>query len=222
MRRWERVPPTPGGGLAGSPGAQPVGSFDDAADGVPARHTGRRPWLHLGRGRGRSRSAPSATAVLGEVVGALRVGAAPVAAWARVRVRIAADGAPDPADLGAATGLPEHHVAAVVAACRLAGELGAPPAALLEQVTVAVGRDADAAGRRSAALAGPRATARLLGWLPVAGLGIGASLGADPLRLLLGGGVGTVLLVLGGLLVAAGHAWTGRELRRAEADGRDA
>lgn len=60
----------------------------------------------------------------------------------------------------------------------------------------------------AAALAGPRATARLLSGLPVVGVVLGSGLGADPLGFLLGTGPGRAVLVAGLALVAIGVRWT--------------
>lgn len=46
--------------------------------------------------------------------------------------------------------------------------------------------------------------------LPLAGLAMGTAMGAAPLGLLLGGGLGGVLLVAGTGLVCAGFLWSQR------------
>jgi tight adherence protein B len=75
---------------------------------------------------------------------------------------------------------------------------------------------ADAVRRElDAALAGPRATAALLSMLPVAGVLLGAALGADPLAFLVSSGGGRVVLLAGTLLIAAGVGWTEAIVRRA-------
>ena len=56
----------------------------------------------------------------------------------------------------------------------------------------------------NAALAGPKTTAVVLALLPFAGLLMGAAMGANPLALLAGGGLGGVLLTVGTALVCAG------------------
>ena len=61
-----------------------------------------------------------------------------------------------------------------------------------------------------AELAGPRATAVLLAGLPVAGVGLAAALGADPLRVLLHTPVGVACLLGGLALDVAGLLWTRR------------
>src|SRR5690606_12955467 len=105
---------------------------------------------------------------------------------------------------------------AVHAVARLSTELGAAPALLLDDVGAALAQDAEARAERRAAFAGPRTTARVLAWLPVLGLLLGAALGADPWTVLLDGGAGTALLGAGVVLTWAGRRWTGRYLRAAE------
>jgi tight adherence protein B len=74
----------------------------------------------------------------------------------------------------------------------------------------------DAQARQRAAaeidsqLAGPRASALLLGALPLLGLAMGAGMGADPLRTLFGGPVGLAALGSGVLLEIAGVLWVRR------------
>ncbi|MEI4272573.1 pilus assembly protein TadB [Klenkia sp. LSe6-5] len=66
-----------------------------------------------------------------------------------------------------------------------------------------------------AALSGPRASATVLAGLPVLGLAMGAGIGADPWSVLTTTPVGTVLLVVGVGLEAAGLLWSGRLAERA-------
>lgn len=61
-----------------------------------------------------------------------------------------------------------------------------------------------------AELAAPRATGRLLAFLPVAGLGLGYLFGGDPVGYLTGSLVGQVCLVAGVTLACAGTLWTER------------
>lgn len=69
--------------------------------------------------------------------------------------------------------------------------------------------------RADAGLAGARATAAVLAGLPVLGIGLGQLMGAAPVRVLAGGGLGSALLVAGTVLVALGLAWTDRIVDRA-------
>jgi tight adherence protein B len=108
----------------------------------------------------------------------------------------------DPHLLGRAT--------AVVAATRTAQELGAPLATMLDRVAESLAQDAEARDEVEAALAGPRATARVLAGLPMLGLALATVLGADPFDVLLGGGLGTTAGVLGVVLLLVGRRWTTR------------
>ena len=73
----------------------------------------------------------------------------------------------------------------------------------------------DAQQAREAASAGPRSTARLLGLLPVAGLGLSALVGAPPTELL-AGPLGWLVVGTGAALAVVGHLWTRALARRAE------
>lgn len=110
-------------------------------------------------------------------------------------------------------------VAAAVAACRLSARTGAPLAEVIDVVVAGVAEARTAEGLRRAALAGPRATARLLTWLPVGGVVLGTVLGADPMAVLLGGGAGGFCLVGGAALSFAGHRWVRALIEQAERSG---
>jgi tight adherence protein B len=109
----------------------------------------------------------------------------------------------------------ERRAMAVVAAGRLAATLGAPLAPVLDRVAESISADDEVDGERRAALAGPRSTAAVLGWLPLLGVVLGAALGADPLGVMLRGGIGTASAVAGSGLLIAGRWWTLRLVRRA-------
>ena len=126
-------------------------------------------------------------------------------------------GIPLAADLRQRSGGDLAAAAAVVAAARLAETTGAPLASVLDRIAATLVQDAEAAGQRRAALAGPRATARLLAWLPALGVVGGFALGADPVAVLLDGGAGSVLLLTGGALTMLGRRWGGYHLRAAAA-----
>lgn len=70
------------------------------------------------------------------------------------------------------------------------------------------------ADRMYAALAGARATAVILASLPALGVLLGQLIGAEPIRFLLGGGLGGVLLIGGVLLVCVGILWADRIVDR--------
>jgi tight adherence protein B len=103
----------------------------------------------------------------------------------------------------------------VVTAARVSARTGCSLAA-----AVTAAEDDLRAGLRTraelgAALSGPRASAAVLAGLPVLGLLMGSGIGADPWRVLTTTPVGTVLLVVGVGLEAAGIAWSGRLAARA-------
>jgi tight adherence protein B len=83
---------------------------------------------------------------------------------------------------------------------------------------VADGLAADEAIRRevAAALAGPRASARLLLILPLLGVLLGTALGADPAGWLLHTGTGQIALGAAAALAGLGIQWTDRMVRGAE------
>ncbi|WP_254900563.1 type ii secretion system integral membrane subunit [Rhodococcus sp. 1168] len=62
--------------------------------------------------------------------------------------------------------------------------------------------------RTEASLAGARATGTVLSGLPVLGVILGQFMGASPIGVLFGGGLGGALLVLGSMLACAGLMWT--------------
>ena len=92
---------------------------------------------------------------------------------------------------------------------------GAPVAGVLERLAGTLEADQDAAGQRETALAGPRATVRLLSWLPLVGLGLGMLMGVDPLGALLGSPVGWSVLAAGVGCAAVGRVWSARMIRQA-------
>jgi tight adherence protein B len=105
-------------------------------------------------------------------------------------------------------------------ACDVAERAGSPAADVLERFASAVRADTAAIADRDAALAGPRATATVLSWLPLGGVVLGWLIGADPVGTLFGTGAGRACLVTGTALWALGRWWTSALLHRAERAGR--
>lgn len=98
-----------------------------------------------------------------------------------------------------------------LAACLdIAEASGCPLADVLTRFAAQLEAEDDADAARQTALAGPKATVRLLTWLPLMGLGLGAALGVDPLATLLGTPLGLAALVGGVALTVAGRAWSAR------------
>lgn len=104
-----------------------------------------------------------------------------------------------------------------VAACwRVAVGSGAGLAAGLDRLESALRAERRQREELRAQLAGAWSTVAVLALLPVLGMGLGAALGADPLRVLFHSTVGLVCLVTGGLLEACGLLWAARIVRAGE------
>ena len=211
---------------AGDPGAA---GTDGGPGGVVVSQVRR--WLAQLRGDSPG-GAPSVQVSVTQVAGLLRAGMAPGPAWQSIGpVRVDPRGVPEAADLltlvlagrgpvrGVVVVAARRQVEAIVAACRLAAETGAPLAAVLDVIVETLVAASRAEQDRDAALAGPRSTARVLAWLPAIGVVVGTALGADPLGLVLDGGLGALALVGGLVLVGVGHRWTARLLARARTAG---
>jgi len=120
-------------------------------------------------------------------------------------------------DTGAGAGVSERRVWFQLAACfDVAEATGCPLADVLTRFAAQLEAEDDAEAARQTALAGPRATVRLLTWLPFLGLGLGLLLGVDPVEVLLGNPWGVAALVAGLALTAAGRFWSARLVRAAE------
>jgi len=104
-----------------------------------------------------------------------------------------------------------------LAACfDIAEASGCPLADILTRYAAHLEAGEDAAGARRTALAGPKATAAILTWLPFAGLALAMLLGVDAAGILLGTPLGLLCLAAGAGLAAAGRIWSGRLVRSAE------
>jgi tight adherence protein B len=147
--------------------------------------------------------------VVMQVVALLRAGSPPGASWSRaVGVGVDLTGAPDVDELARVLGA--RHAEAVVAATRLALDVGAPLGRVLEQVAGTLVAEAESRAERDAALAGPRTTGRLLMWLPIVGGLLGWALGADPVGTAMDGGIGSLAVGTGLVLLVAGRVWSDR------------
>ncbi|WP_298806357.1 type II secretion system F family protein [uncultured Pseudokineococcus sp.] len=212
------------GGRAPGAGAGP--------DGDLAGGTGGTSGVGGAGGHG-SGAAPSVEAVAQDVsrlAVLLRAGLAPGPAWAHLAgaagpgpggawtaaARAAAAGAPTAPALHAVLrdgGLPAEArgaTSALAAALDVCERTGAPAALVLHRLAGALREEADARDAREAALAAPRATARVLLALPVLGLALGHAVGAAPLAVLVGTGPGRLAAVVGAVLAATGWWWTRR------------
>jgi tight adherence protein B len=134
---------------------------------------------------------------------------------------VAGDLGADPVDalLRAAPRSAAPDVLRGLAACwQVCSSTGSSLAAAVERLSVSL--RADQAQRLAVAseLAGPRATAVMLGLLPLAGIGLAAGLGARPLHVLLHTPAGVGCLVAGLALECLGAWWTARLVAAAGGD----
>ena len=107
----------------------------------------------------------------------------------------------------------------VRAAARLAHASGVPLAEVLDGLARVERLRVDAARRREAALAGARASARVLAWLPAVGVALGLLVEPRTAAVLLGTPLGWALLGTSGLLVWLGRRWMRALVRSAVAAG---
>lgn len=101
---------------------------------------------------------------------------------------------------------------------RMSESAGAPLATSLERAAEHAEERIDALLGRQSALAAPRATGRILSWLPLLGLGLGVLMGSDPVGVLTGSILGALTGLLGLGLAFTGRRWTAALVHRAEAE----
>ncbi|MFF5975315.1 type II secretion system F family protein [Streptomyces sp. NPDC012769] len=181
-------------------------------------------------GREREARADRVVALCGAVAGELRAGRQPAQALAfAARTTGALDGE-EAAVLAAARfggDVPEalrraarrdgaDGLAGLAACWQVAVDGGAGLAAGLDRLEAAVRAQRDQRERLRAQMAGAWATVAVLAVLPVAGLGLGAALGARPLWVLLHTPAGLGCLLVGGVLEALGLWWAARIVRAGE------
>jgi len=104
---------------------------------------------------------------------------------------------------------------AVLVAVRVVERLGAPGAGVLTRAAASLREGVAAAGRRASAVAGPAASARIVGGLPLAGPFVAGLLGVDAAHVLLGTPWGRACAVLGVVLLALSWWWSTVLVRRA-------
>jgi tight adherence protein B len=103
----------------------------------------------------------------------------------------------------------------LAAAWEIATTVGAPLAEVLRIIAESLRDASSAADDVRIALAEPAGTARLLLWMPLAGLLLGFALGFDTIGVIVGNPLGAACVIAGLLLVLAARLWTRRLLRRA-------
>lgn len=214
-------------------GAVPIAAFGmpfAAAAFVVTVTIAMRAWHSARRTGFRTRAAQRFADALHAMVTELRRGAHPALAAASVgevaEVGPVFAGVADAAGIGArvedvltarADQLPHlaPELRRLAAAWRLSNTHGLSLAELLEALHRDVQHRVRAERDARAELSGARASGWILAGLPIAGLLLGQLIGADPLGVLLGSGLGGVLLLLGTGLTGAGLLWTVRLTERA-------
>ncbi|MFB8198393.1 type II secretion system F family protein [Kitasatospora purpeofusca] len=235
VRRAPELLLVPGGLAVGWATASPVPVLAALPAVLPARRWRSR---RAAAAEARYRSAAVVELCAG-LAGELRGGATPEQALHLVTTRIAADrsalerigaepvarlaagryGADVPAAFRLLAERPGGSGAAAVAACwEVASTGGSGLAAGLDGVAEALRVERALAEEIAAELAAPRTTIAVLAALPLAGLLLGAALGARPLEVLLHTPAGLASLVVGAVLEGLGLVWTAR-IVGAAADG---
>ncbi|MFC6354677.1 type II secretion system F family protein [Luethyella okanaganae] len=107
---------------------------------------------------------------------------------------------------------------ALAAAWAVATESGAPLAACLRELAASFRAQAQLERDLEVALAGPRATARLVGAMPAIGVLFGSIMGFNTVETLFTTVPGLLCLATGSALMLSGARWSGALVRRAGAD----
>jgi tight adherence protein B len=176
------------------------------------------------RARRRATESAALQGALDVLVGELRVGAHPVAAFSvaatevdgtvaaafravAARARLGADVAAGLHSVARTSSLPAHWER--LAACwRLAQNHGLAIATLMQTAQREIVERDRFSARVDAGMTGARTTAAILAGLPLLGIGLGQLIGAEPVSFLLSGGLGGWLLVIGVALACAGLLWS--------------
>lgn len=132
----------------------------------------------------------------------------------RVAARIA-EGTQPASALAAAPAADARMLAPLTAVWLVADEVGAALAPSLHGAASSLRDRGDALREVEVALSGPRATARLVGWLPLIGVAMAVVLGVDVLTALTRSPFGLAALLTGCALTLAGRLWTRRLVGRA-------
>ncbi|MGN7965745.1 type II secretion system F family protein [Microbacterium sp. 22179] len=103
----------------------------------------------------------------------------------------------------------------LASAWEIATTVGAPLAEVLRTLAETLRDAASAADDVRIALAEPAGTARLLLWMPLAGLLLGFALGFDTIGVIIRNPIGAACVLAGGGLVLLARVWTASLLRRA-------
>lgn len=183
-------------------------------------------WRRSARARVREQETTDLLLALSVMIAELSVGAPPARACASAAAELDGTRPGSPVSVGLATMAGRAELGGEVIAedgtngelswrrvgiaWQLADRHGLPMVELLTSARADLLARRQFAARTRAGLAGPRATATVLAGLPVIGVLLGEMMGAHPLAILTGDGLGGVLLVVGTALSVAGLMWSER------------
>lgn len=168
--------------------------------------------------------------VVTEVAALLRAGASTLQAWAQTLAQQPASSPWAQAGQEIAAGTPVDialrdlaeqvpfpgPLLGAAAGCRLAERLGSSAADVLDECVETVTDLQNAATERRSALAGPRATMRVLLGLPAIALFLFQGAGINGIGALISSPAGWMCLVVGGGLLGAGQRWVQKLIAAAE------
>lgn len=173
--------------------------------------------------RRRFKPKPQLSAAVVEVASRLNAGADPDSAWIKSLPR---NGFSPPktassTDIQAAiepylTSWEQAALTGLLAAIRFSEVVGAPLSEVLTGCADSLTEAANAARARKLALTAPKASATILGLLPLGGITLGSLLGANPLNAIFAGGLGTISALAGLIALLTGMFWMFRLVAQAE------
>lgn len=173
--------------------------------------------------RRRFSSRPQLAAAVIEVASRLNAGEDPTSAWIKSLPRhgFSPPQTASAADLRDAikpylTTWEQASLTGLLAAVRFSEAVGAPLAEVLTGCADSLTEASNAARARKLALTAPKASATILGLLPLGGIALGSVLGANPLQAIFSGGLGTISALAGLIALLAGMFWMFRLVARAE------
>lgn len=166
---------------------------------------------------------PHLAAAVIEVASRLNAGADPTSAWSKTLPRhgFARPKTASTADLQVAiepylTSWEQAALTGLLAALRFSEAVGAPLSEVLTGCADSLTEASRAARARTLALTAPKASATILGLLPLGGIALGAALGANPLRAIFAGGLGTISALVGLIFLCGGMLWMFHLVAQAE------
>lgn len=173
--------------------------------------------------RRRFQPKPQLAAAVVEVANRLNAGADPDSAWIKSLPRhgFSPPKTATSTDIQAAiqpylTSWEQASLTGLLAAVRFSEAVGAPLAGVLTGCADSLTEAANAARSRKLALTAPKASATILGLLPLGGIALGSLLGANPLNAILAGGLGTISALAGLIALLTGMFWMFRLVAQAE------